>query len=70
MNPVLHAMTVAKQRVLEIDARYDGYHADLVNKLVEIVTKQEEGLSQQKRRSEVADIITTFGSAVASKREG
>jgi hypothetical protein len=69
MNPFLHAVTVAKQRVQEIDARYDGYHAELIKKLVEIISKQEEGLSDQKRRREVADIITSFGSAVASKRD-
>ena len=70
MNSVLHAVAVAKVRVLEIEARYGGYHADLINKLVEIVAKQDEGLGDQKRRREVADIITSFGSAVASKQGG
>ena len=69
MSSVLHAIGIAKRQVLEIEARYPGYHADLVNKLVEIITKQDEGLSDQKRRKEVAEIVTSFGSAVAAREE-
>ena len=65
MNPVLQAMKVAREEVQEIEARYSNYHADLVTKLVEVITKQGEGLSEPKRRKEVADIVTTFGRSVA-----
>ena len=70
MNPLLHAISVVKGQVNDLDERYDRYHADLVNKLVEIISKQEAGLSDQKRRAEVADIVTTFGSAVAAHEKG
>ena len=69
MNPVFHAISVAKEQVLEIEARYPGYHAELVNKLVEVIAKQEEGLSDQKRRGEVTAIVTSFGSAVAARSD-
>ena len=70
MNPVLYAMSVAKQQVRDIELRHEDYHRDLVNKLAEVIAKQQEGLSDQKRRTEVADIVSSFGSAVAAKTDG
>lgn len=70
MNPLFHAIGVVKEQVQDMEHRYDGYHVDLVNKLVEIIAKQEAGLSDQKRRSEVKEIVTAFGSAVRAHEKG
>jgi hypothetical protein len=68
MNPVLQAVTVAKQQVCDIEARYPAYHTDLVNTLVQVIQTQAAGLSDQRRRTEVGQLIDAFGSAVAAKQ--
>lgn len=68
MNPILQAVVVAKQQVSDIEVRYPTYHTDLVNTLVEVIQKQGEGLSDQRRRAEVSQILNTFGNMVASKQ--
>ncbi|GEM_PF-2105170 len=68
MNPILQAVVVAKQQVSDIEVRYPTYHTELVNTLVEVIQKQSEGLSDQKRRTEVSQLLDAFGSTVASKQ--
>lgn len=68
MNPILQAVVVAKQQVSDIEVRYPTYHTELVNTLVEVIQKQSEGLSDQKRRTEVSQLLDAFGSTVASKK--
>ena len=68
MNPILQAVVVAKQQVSDIEVRYPTYHTELVNTLVEVIHKQSEGLSDQKRRVEVSQLVNAFGSTVALKQ--
>ena len=67
MNPIRRAVTVAKDQVGRLEQRYPEYHGDLVTLLVQVVAKQNEGLSEKRRRGEVKGIITGFGSSVAAK---
>lgn len=68
MNAISQAVVVAKQQVSDIEVRYPSYHTELVNTLVEVIQKQGEGLSNQKRRTEVSQLLDAFGSTVASKQ--
>ena len=70
MDPLLHAIGVIKEQVQDTEQRYDGYHVDLVRTLVEIIAKQDAGLSNAKRRLEVTAAVTVAGGAVATRRKG
>ncbi len=60
-------MEVATEQVGDIEERYPGYRADLVERLVEVLRKQSEGLSQRRRRPEVDSIVESFAQEVGIK---
>ena len=67
MNPDRQFTAVAKQEVLSCAARYPEYHADLVKQLIQVVTKQAEGLSDTMRRRDVTVIVENFARVVITK---
>jgi len=67
MNPDRQFASVAESQVLNCPARYPEYHADLVNLLVKVVATQSEGLSDQRRRTEVLAVVESFASTVVNK---
>ncbi len=60
-------LEVATEQVAEIEERYPGYRKDLVERLVEVLRKQSEGLTQRRRRPEVDAIVGSFAQQVGIK---
>ena len=60
---------VAGQKAVDIEERYPGYRVDLVTRLVEILRKQGEGLSDRNRRSDVLGIIEAFAKQTVKTSE-
>ena len=58
---------VARDVVLEIPERYDGYRAQLVHKLTDVIGCQRSGLSNAARRKEVRRVLEAFGQQVAAE---
>lgn len=58
---------VAGEQAALIDERHGQYRAGLIRSLIEIVTAQDEGLSERGRRDRVAKIVEAFGSKVAAE---
>lgn len=60
---------VARDVVLEVPERYDGYREQLLSKLTEIIECQGSGLTKAARRREVGRILEAFGQQVATQTE-
>ncbi len=60
-------LEVATEQVAEIEERYPGYRTELVERLVLVLRKQSEGLTQRRRRPEVDNIVEAFAREVALK---
>ena len=60
-------LEVATEEVAEIEERYPGYRTDLVERLVAVLRKQAEGLSQRRRRPEIDAIVESFAQQVGVK---
>ena len=58
---------VARDVVLEVPERYDGYREQLLSKLTEIIRSQESGITKTARRREVRRILEAFGQQVATQ---
>jgi len=58
---------VARDVVLEVPERYDGYREQLLSKLTEIIECQESDLTKTARRREVRRILEAFGQQVATQ---
>lgn len=58
---------VARDVVVEVPERYDGYRDQLLSKLTEIIECQESGLTKTSRRREVRRILEAFGQQVATQ---
>ncbi len=58
---------VARDVVLEVPERYDGYREQLLSKLTEIIECQGSGLTKTTRRREVRRILEAFGQQVATQ---
>lgn len=58
---------VVRAQAVNIVERYPDYRAQIVRRLVEIIGKQREGLTEKGRRTQVASVIDAFGGEVAAK---
>jgi hypothetical protein len=57
---------VATNQAALIEEPQSQYRAGLIRCLIDVVTAQEEGLSDKGRRERVAKIVEAFGSKVAA----
>lgn len=69
MSTSKRIIEVAGQQATHIHERYPGYRRDLVQRLVDIVAKQGEGLSNRLRRERISEIIDAFGAKVAAQQQ-
>lgn len=58
---------VAREVVLEMPERYDGYREQLVRKLAEVIGCQSSGFSTTARRREVRRVLKALGQQVAAE---
>lgn len=58
---------VAREVVLEVPERYDGYREQLLSKLTEIIECQGSGLTTTARRREVRRVLEAFGQQVTTQ---
>ncbi len=63
----LSSVSILKESVQEIEELIPEYRADLVEALVAIISVQDQGLSLQKRRLQVLDIVRNLGTKVAKE---
>jgi hypothetical protein len=57
---------VATEKASLAPERIEGYHADLVRCLTEVIQTQQTGLSDKGRRAQVAKILEGLGAKVAA----
>jgi hypothetical protein len=64
MNP-RRILEVASEQAAVIDERYPDYRAALIRCLIDVITAQDEGLSDRGRRDRVERIVEAFGGKVS-----
>lgn len=60
---------VAREAVLGVPERYDGYREQLLGKLTEVIGFQGGGQTTTARRREVRRVLEAFGQQVAAQTE-
>ena len=58
---------VAREVVLEVPERYDGYREQLLHKLTEVIGCQGTSLTKAERRREIRRVLDAFGQQVAAQ---
>lgn len=61
--------SAAGEAVQDIAERYDGYHAHLVVRFVEVLRIQHSEPGNKAQRRAISDIVTSFASEVAARLE-
>ena len=59
----------AGEAVQDIAERYDGYHAHLVGRFVEVLRIQHSEPGDRARRRTIRDLVTSFAAEVSARLE-
>lgn len=59
----------ASEAVQDIAERYDGYHAHLVGRFVEVLRIQRSEPGDRARRRAIRDLVTSFAAEVSTRLE-
>lgn len=59
----------AGEAVQDIAERYDGYHADLVGRFVEVLRIQHSEPGDRARRRAISELVTSFASEAYARLE-
>ena len=59
----------AGEAVQDIAERYDGYHAHLVGRFVEVLRIQHSEPGDRARRRTINELVTSFASEVSARLE-
>ena len=59
----------AREAVQDIAERYDGYHAHLVGRFVEVLRIQHSVPGDRARRRAINELVTSFANEVSARLE-
>ena len=60
----------AGEAVQDIAERYDGYHAHLVGRFVEVLRIQHSEPGERARRRAINELVTSFADEVSARGQG
>lgn len=68
MNAIKVVMDAAKEVVEDIDELYDGYRAEIVDKLADLLYAVQSNTSDTARHREITKIVEAFAGKVKHRR--